>query len=152
MKKVLENVTLVATIVACIVLVILGGMQIMERLAKPVALKAGDKVELSGVPIGERTLVAAVAQGCKYCEQSYPFYRVLQEKADFRLIASRGPLGFYHERGFNVSTVYLSDFKKLHITGTPTLFLLDSSGKVQKVWQGLLSSEKEKEVLAFLVK
>lgn len=149
-KKVLDYVMSFSVISACAVIVAIGVIQISNRPQKPVMPKVGDKMDLVGVPIGNKTLVAAVSQVCSFCEKSYPFYRALQEKADFRLIVAREPLDYFYERGFAKNTVYIADFKKLNISGTPTLVLLDSSGKIQKVWQGFLSLEKEKEVFAAL--
>ena len=147
LKKILDCAMSVAIIAACTVIVVFGVIQFFNRQPATV-LKVGDKVRLTGVPVGNKTLVAVVSQGCQYCEKSYPFYRILQEKGDLRLLTRKEPLSFYYERGFAKSTVYLFDTNKLNVVGTPTLFLLDLSGKVQKVWRGFLTPEQEKEVFA----
>lgn len=50
--------------------------------------------------------------------------------------------------GVTAEGVFGQPLDALKVTGTPTLLLLNESGKVQKAWVGALSPQGEKEVLA----
>lgn len=103
------------------------------------------------------TLVVAVRYGCPYCEKSAPFYkrllantqrisprkvRVLFISNDREEVANLA-LPPSAERNSMYSSVPFPDW----VTGTPTIISVDRTGRVQKVWAGLLDSRKEGEVL-----
>jgi hypothetical protein len=46
-----------------------------------------------------------------------------------------------------IADVRQVQFASLPIGGTPTILLVDSAGKVKKVWAGKLESESESELL-----
>jgi len=54
---------------------------------------------------------------------------------------------FAKKVGANLSAASAQDFRSLHIYGTPTIALVDSSGKVRKIWKGMLSKDQEHEIL-----
>jgi len=100
-----------------------------------------------------RTLLLALSTGCHFCTDSAPFYqRVSQEHGDTHLVAvfpqeaSDGEQ-YLSKLGIQVDEVKQASFVELGITGTPTLALIDNSGKVLKIWEGALSPENENEVL-----
>jgi hypothetical protein len=52
--------------------------------------------------------------------------------------------------GVTVDEVRQATLSELEINGTPTLLLLDRSGRVKHVWLGKLPSEKESDVVTTL--
>lgn len=54
-------------------------------------------------------------------------------------------IDFAKKVGTNLSATSGQDFRSLHISGTPTIALVDSSGKVRKIWKGMLSGVSRPE-------
>jgi thioredoxin-related protein len=54
--------------------------------------------------------------------------------------------------GVHVDDVKQAQLSTIGVTGTPTLLLVDSTGKVANVWQGKLQPDQEAGVLAVLKK
>jgi hypothetical protein len=52
--------------------------------------------------------------------------------------------------GVGVDEVRQVSMSELGLSGTPTLILVDGSGKIAEVWVGALSADKENEVLSRL--
>lgn len=108
----------------------------------------------------ERTLILALQEGCSYCEESMPFYRELSaivtpDCSDVGIVAalphprlaSDSLLARY---GLDLPRLTDVSLESLGVPGTPTLMLVDPSGKVLDVWVGRLSREREREVMAAL--
>jgi hypothetical protein len=105
-------------------------------------------------------LILAMSTTCHFCEESIPFYNKLSDGlrntsgsptfvALFRE-STEQVSAFSQQRGLTVSTVAAVDFRTLHVAGTPTIILLDESGKVVDFWVGKLSTEEEQAVFARL--
>jgi len=119
-------------------------------------LTTGSKVSLSGVKWEDgSTLVLALQRGCRYCEESAPFYRRLWQQrsgSEPRMIAvvpgDKGEVGKYlNELGVVVDGIVNASLSDIHIAATPTLVLVDRSGRVSNVWVGKLDSNRENEVI-----
>ena len=119
-------------------------------------LTIGSKVSLSGVKWEDgSTLVLALQRGCRYCDESAPFYRRLWQQrsgSDPRMIAvvpgDKAEVGKYlNELGVVVDGVVNASLSDIHISATPTLVLVDRSGRVSNVWVGKLDSNRENEVI-----
>jgi hypothetical protein len=106
----------------------------------------------------EMTLVMAMRSDCHFCQVSMPFYKHLAElQADnqFRahLLAvmpdtrAANPL---QSGGINVQGVYELPLNSIHVSGTPTLLLVNASGRVDQAWVGLLTPAQEKDVITVL--
>lgn len=123
--------------------------------------EVGSKLEVAGLDLSgeEKTLLLVVQKGCHFCTDSGPFYQRLAREAAARggrvkLLAvvphdaeeGRKYLG---ELGVPVERVAQASLRKLDVTGTPTLILLDR-GKVSDVWVGALTPDREAEVLGKL--
>jgi hypothetical protein len=54
--------------------------------------------------------------------------------------------------GVAVDGVFSQPLDSLKVTGTPTLLLLDSNGRVARAWVGQLTPQGEKEVIAAVEK
>jgi len=163
MKNRLESVSNVAIILGVL---ILGGLMARDRLGP-----TGGKRNVGDLKPGVRldppaaydwskqpyTLLVALRDGCKYCEQSVPFYqRLAAREREHQLsahllavIASSESAARDYAASLNLTWQFLpnADFAKLKIPATPTLILIDASGQVRQAWVGALTDAAEAEVL-----
>ncbi|HJP92914.1 MAG TPA: hypothetical protein VJ875_13230 [Pyrinomonadaceae bacterium] len=119
-------------------------------------LTTGSKVSLSGVKWEDgTTLVLALQRGCRFCEESAPFYRRLWQQrsgSEPRMIAvvpgEKAQVGKYlNELGVVVDGIVNASLADIHVSATPTLVLVDRSGRVSNVWVGKLDSNTENDVI-----
>ena len=119
-------------------------------------IKTGSQVSLSGVKWDDgSTLVLALQRGCRYCDESAPFYRRLWQQrsgTEPRMIAvvpgDKAEVGKYLEDlGVVVDGIVNASLADIHVSATPTLVLVDRSGRVSNVWVGKLDSNRENEVI-----
>jgi hypothetical protein len=155
-RRILEvsaNVGIIVVAVILIVNFVSSKLRNKPDFEKPTA---GSKVSLSGVKWEDGpTLVLALQRGCKYCDESAGFYRRLWQQrsgSQPRMIAAlpgdKAEVAKYLEE-LNVlvdGTVNVS-LSDIHVAATPTLFLVDRSGRVSDVWVGKLDLSKESEVI-----
>ena len=122
-------------------------------------------VQMSGLPeidYARRplTLILFERSSCQYCTQSMPFYESLSHTLDRSRIqfvaasleAKEVSVQYLH--GHNVIpdfVVQLPATRSYPIRGTPTLVLIDNSGKVRDSWVGALDPEREHDVKNALV-
>ena len=104
----------------------------------------------------EHTLVLSLDSECVFCTESTPFYRRVQEydTADVQVVV----VAPFYDLGMNDylaaqslrpdEVVMVTELSTLPESGTPTLLLVDRDGLVTHAWIGLLSSDREEEVLA----
>jgi len=109
-----------------------------------------------------KALVVAVQPGCHYCNDSMPFYKRLldernQKGSQVKFIAAvpadeakAEELQKFAAVGAKPDDMVKLDFASVKVPGTPTLMLVDNTGKVLDVWVGKLEADKEKEVLEVL--
>jgi hypothetical protein len=129
---------------------------------RPESYKAGD--EFPAVPglsadAQRRSVILFVRDGCRYCENSIPFYRrlaqaVQNQQATVRLVGlcpdrTEACATYLKANGIQVSDVVGVQQQQgtLKFAGTPTLLLMDPSRKIASVWIGQLSAAAENEVL-----
>ena len=119
-------------------------------------LTAGMKVSISGVKWEDgTTLVLALQKGCRYCDESAPFYRRLWQQrsgSEPRIIAvvpgdKADVTRYLQELGVLADGIVNVSLADIHVSATPTLFLVDRSGQVINVWVGKLDASKENEVI-----
>lgn len=154
-----------ANVVFIIIAVLLVGIFVSSRIASShdTSLQEGEIIQpLSDYAWSDydRTLVLYLSAGCKYCQDSAPFYRRLLElHRDSQ--SSTNVLAVFSDPVLDVqellrqkqldieyrASVPPSQWK---ISATPTLLLVSSSGRVLKSWQGQLSSEGEEHVLEMI--
>jgi hypothetical protein len=104
-----------------------------------------------------KTLVIAIRTGCPYCEASLPFYRQLGEQEKSNLLHAHVLIvmpndayfgsNFLKKDDVDVQVIFGQKLGALKVSGTPTVLLLDSSGRIERTWIGQLSSRGEKEVI-----
>ncbi len=106
-----------------------------------------------------RTLVLVLQKGCRFCEESAPFYqRLAREVAGgppVRLVAVlpqqvEESRQYLRDLGVPVEEVRQVHFKDLGVRGTPSLLLVNGEGVVTGSWFGRLPPDKEAEVLSRL--
>lgn len=91
-------------------------------------------------------LLLALRKGCHFCEASMPFYRELlkaeKRGAPAAHLVSVLPDGepdaarLLRDSQLDVPMVASFQLQRLHVSGTPTLILVEGSGRVEKVWVG----------------
>lgn len=164
----LETVTNIAIIVLCVVasVVLIRNHFFPPRPpGMPQGAEVGDRLDAvkTILPAGStRTLVVAIAPACHFCNDSMPFYKSLMDERNRKGSAVKvvgavpGPEAKDEESqhlsaaGVSFDAVAPVDFQKIKVSGTPTLLLVDATGKVEKVWVGQLKPKGEQEVLAAL--
>jgi len=107
----------------------------------------------------KRTLVLALSTQCHFCTESAPFFKRIQKEAakNVRMVAvlpqpADDGRKYLEGEGVHVDDVKQAQLSAIGVTGTPTLLLVDSTGKVADAWQGKLQPEQEEGVLAALKK
>lgn len=105
----------------------------------------------------EETVVLALSDKCKFCTDSAPFYKQLAaetaKRKGVRVLAvfpqeeSAGKK-YLSDLGVNVGDVKQTTLNSIGVRGTPTLLIVDNTGKVKQSWVGLLKPEGETEVLS----
>jgi thioredoxin-related protein len=124
-----------------------GGLQKGQLLAQQPSIDYG---------AAPRTLISVLSTKCNYCTESLPFYRRLLELPTAakrtRIVAvfpnSKTEVEQYKERNqLTLESVAALNYNTLNVTGTPTLILIDSNGRVLDFWVGKLSQEEEQQVL-----
>ncbi len=106
-----------------------------------------------------RTLVLVTSSKCPYCRASMPFYKSLTaaaHAAGVRVVGIAAEEVGVHREFLNVNGLYVDDVTSvrdigIHVSGTPTLILVDSHGIVRASWEGQLSPNKESQTLRLVV-
>jgi hypothetical protein len=162
MKR-LETVANISVIIAAVVLVVYLGRQEFQRHAesiRPAAALVGQKITLPDVQFGQqgKTLVLAISTHCHFCRESEPFYKDLVARSQGRVkIVAVLPESLeesepYVRRSIAPSIqVVSSHLDAMGVTGTPTLLLIDSSGKVQQAWVGKLDDKGQQQVQSLVL-
>lgn len=127
-----------------------------ERMAIAHGPQPGTIISVPGVDwaTNRLSLIIVMQVGCHWCEGSASFYRDLlrsDSRGSFHPIAVLPqPIteakSFLDSLGLDISDVRQMDFSKLGAYGTPTLILVDSSGKVEASWTGKLPPQWENAV------
>jgi len=106
----------------------------------------------------KKTVVLALHVGCRFCTASAPFYQRLTGYANAHQVNVLALLPdpkeesnqYIQHLGLTISAVPQVSFQKIDVRGTPTLFVVDSRGIVEKVWQGQLPDDEQKKVFSLL--
>ncbi|HZQ17183.1 MAG TPA: hypothetical protein VFA90_00565 [Terriglobales bacterium] len=136
----------------------------LSHAAAQTSTPPNNKLELRGVKwdIADKTLVMALSTACHFCEASTPFYRqltrskVVQAKR-LAVIAvfpqeQKEAETYMKANEILATTVLSTPLQDLGASATPTLFLVDRTGKVEKMWVGVLSPAQQNDLLAALAK
>jgi hypothetical protein len=162
MLKKLEN---VLTGVALVVFLLVAGVylngqydayatkrtqQEQARQREASAMKVGDVVQIPSVDLASQrhNIFVMVQKGCAHCENNADFYKKIQDRAI--ALMPQVDTVWLEDLGLHFKGVYRANAGRLHIAGTPTLFVTDGAGRVEYVHQGEVSEEQEQAVLARL--
>jgi len=170
-RQIIETLANAGILIVCVLIVLLF-LSRKEFWLHKASSGSTDEVHFVGKKIADvpgyhwanhpETLVLAIRKGCPYCEASLPFYKQLsglehQGKIHAHLLAVM-PDGSstgneeLHGQGIDIDGVFSQPLASIQVLGTPTLLLLDASGKVKNAWVGQLSPVAETEVVAALEK
>jgi len=166
MKEKLEVVTnIVLIILACVIGYHYWQARRTPGNPPPISLKVGDQLpSLSAYDwkTHDRTLVLALKQGCRFCDESIPFYRKLAELEKSNQIDAHLIAIFPDDPGAVrqlVDTHQLAvqafpgiELSQMKVEGTPTLILVDRQGRVSKVWIGQLEAAGQADVVTSISK
>jgi hypothetical protein len=167
-----------ALLVVCLLMAANASLQLLDRLgarqppiqpaqraAPQPSYQPGDTVPAvngHSYASAKGTFLLIVRSTCTFCTRSMPFYRRLAEAARERdrfaklIVLSAEPkeivAEYFKTHGVAIDSIGQVPDNYLRVAGTPTLILVDSGGRVQKVWLGLLASQQEATVLAALEK
>lgn len=104
-----------------------------------------------------KTLVIAMNTECSFCAESIPFYNQVSEACRSGNVRTNIAAVFpntanevqeYVKRhSLRMDVVPAIDLNGLKVSATPTLILVDSTGKVLDFWVGKLSEENQREVM-----
>ena len=107
----------------------------------------------------DETVVLALSDKCKYCTDSAPFYKQLAaetaKRKGVRVVAvfpqeeSAGKK-YLTDLGINVGVVKQATLDSIGVRGTPTLLIVDNTGKVKQSWVGRLNEDRETQVFSRL--
>jgi thioredoxin-related protein len=158
LQKRIELIANVSIIVVAIVIGVAVGKRFLTKPSGPPAgIAAGTRINLPNEDWAGngRTLLLALSTSCKYCSASAGFYHRLLASAPskIRFVAVFPQSPEESKKYLNSLEVTIEDVKQISpssigVRGTPTLILVNSEGSVINSWVGLLSPEKEAEVLA----
>jgi len=105
-----------------------------------------------------KTLVLAIRKDCHFCEDSLPFYKKLSDLEKENSLRthvlivmpddSLSGTALLKREGISMESIFNLPLNSMHVSGTPTILLVDSRGQVIKTWVGELSSQREQEVLS----
>lgn len=169
-RKKLKNVLDVTTNVVVVLFAVVAIGALVKNHFAPDGVSTNGAVmkgsafpEIAGVDykLAPRTLILALNVDCRYCTRSVPFYNSLVEARNERpgklnIVAAfinpdAGLVQSYAEdKRLSVQTIAGVDLDKLGIHMTPTIVLIDSTGKVLDSWRGALQPDAEREVFAAL--
>jgi hypothetical protein len=162
MKK-LKDVLDVTTNVVVVVFAVVAMGVLVKNYFAPRVEKGSTFPEIAGADYNQapRTLVLALNVDCRFCTGSVPFYNRLAEArrenpGEFNLVAAfinkEGDRveSYAEEKRLSVPTLSGVDLDKLGIRTTPTLVLVDNTGKVLDSWPGALQPDGEREVFEAL--
>jgi thioredoxin-related protein len=109
----------------------------------------------------EGTLLVVLQKGCRFCDESAPFYqrltKALSTKPTTHIVAVFPGSQEENKQYLQDKKIDISDTKQLSpaslgVVGTPTLLLVDNAGVVVDEWRGKLSVDEEEQVINRLTK
>jgi len=133
---------------------------VSARKSSVTAIPRGTKIEIPGIDWrnSRHSVVLALSTKCHFCTASADFYRRLLDVAERRSV----PVVFVFPQPKDEIASYLRNLdipfsllkqmplENLHVTVTPTVFIVNSDGEITDSWTGQLPAKLEQEVTAKL--
>jgi thioredoxin-related protein len=155
--ELLANIAII--LVAVLIIVLVVKKYITPDHQEAVAgIPVGNKVSMPDVDWAKngRTLLLVLQKDCHFCTESAPFYqRLVRETAEQRNVRLIAALPntvdeskqYLSNLGVSIDEVKQASLNSIGVEGTPTLILVDGTGKIEASWVGQLPPDKEAEVL-----
>jgi thiol-disulfide isomerase/thioredoxin len=153
----IANVALMLGVAVFLYVVFHGDFIVRKSRPQPASALTGSSLKVPGLNFNQqhKSFVLAISTTCHFCKDSMPFYRELsmktQGKVDLIAVLPQKvdeANVFLGSSSVMATKVVSASLDTLGVTGTPTLLLVDSQGKVQKEWMGELNDEQKKQVFA----
>ena len=154
----IANVAIIVAVAIFITLVVRG--EFFRRTAAPAhspGTLVGKTIQLPGVafPAQRDSLVLGISTQCHYCNESLPFYKQLSDSLQGRLDVfavlpqTQAEAGKYlADAGLSTVHGVSADLDSIGVYATPTLLLVDSTGKVKDAWLGKQDEAGQQKILA----
>jgi thioredoxin-related protein len=159
--KYLDRVANVAVIVAVAVFLVLAARGEFSRRTSPSPHAAdalvGTKISLPGIlfPAQNDTLILGISKTCHFCKDSLPWYKDLtvrlQGKVNVVAVLPQAQTeaeNYLRGEGLSGTQVISANLDKIGVYATPTLLLVDNTGKVKSAWVGKQDDAGQQKVLA----
>lgn len=164
--RMIDRASQLAFLAGCIALIVVavgryGGARSDESRADGSILRGETVPQIPTVDFGsaDRTVLVAIDPSCIHCTNSMPFYSKLvaqtaRAKRNVRVVfaarhAADATRTYLERHGVRPDSVVPTPLT-LSIRGTPTLLVIDASGKVLGGWFGRLNPEQEEMVLTMV--
>jgi thioredoxin-related protein len=130
--------------------------QLQPGLQKGMTLDSLPGLSYSNSP---RTLLIAMNTQCSYCAASVSFYNQLaavqKANSNTHVVAlfpdsAAAVRTYVEQKQLSLETMGEIDLSKIRVAGTPTMILIDSTGKILDFWVGQLSADAEHRVIQSL--
>jgi thioredoxin-related protein len=166
MKKALEYTAYLALIVASLTATYVLVDQTLANHKSTAALNPSvllnKKLPLDNAAWGNAhyTVVIAMTTVCHFCHDSIPFYKSLADMehnrpGQFQMVtvspeAQKTTGDYLQQNQMPVDRVESAFLSSIDVSGTPTVFVVDSSGTVKKVYVGQLPPSRQQELIAYV--
>jgi thioredoxin-related protein len=177
MRVKLDTVANIATLAACVAILISLGIRPRSATEPPAApqptapfFQKGDTIPaFDGLHLhnADQTLLLVLKHDCHFCAESIPFYQRLPREVQSRGSLQRIQFVMLTADDPETAKQYMDDNKlalnsivtippprhrELKVPGTPTLILVDRAGVIQQMWLGELDASREAQLISLLLK
>jgi len=163
LRKRLKVLDVAIAILAISLLVSCAWKFILKPNAAPLSLSVpvDTRIDLTGFDfhVSAETLVLVLQKDCQFCSRSAPFYKRLLEQysgnPNLRIVAALPHSPEVSRRYLASLELFVTDVREVELAevkvpATPTLLLLNNEGRVKASWVGMLSREREEEVIQII--
>jgi thioredoxin-related protein len=107
----------------------------------------------------QQWVLLVLQKGCRFCEESMPFYKrltaQLSDQANAHLVAllpqtEKESRQYLTDNMVDIADVRQASLRSVGVQGTPTLLLVDKNGTVLEQWLGKVPASQEDTVLSRL--
>jgi hypothetical protein len=153
----IANVAIIVAVAVFLTLVIRGNFFPHTPSAQSRSALVGKTISVPGIHFSTQrdSLVLGLSTACHFCNESMPFYKGLvgQLHGSLDVIAvlpqTKSEAEHYLKTaGLSEASVVSSSLDTIGIYATPTLLLVDSTGKVKSEWVGKLDDATQRKILA----
>jgi thioredoxin-related protein len=156
--RIRRSVEIAANVAIILVAIVIVGSFVSSRFRPKQTLTSppvGSTVSLSRVNWEKNgtTLLMVLQEGCRYCDESAPFYRSLHDQRSGqqpRMVAvipgeKAETVRYLSDHGVLADDVINTSLDNIKVSATPTLLLVDQSGQVKGPgWESLTKTERKK--------